>query len=81
MIREEIEMNLVTYKSILSEMILEEKQLKKKSKQQRKAKIEAENLGMKVDSQHDYSSEIKAYNDDIILLKKLIRRYENVLSK
>lgn len=81
MIREEIELNLITYRQILSELIVELKEFKKKNKEQNKLIIQAEKTGLEIQSQKDYKSQIQLIETDIQLLKKLIRRYENVLSK
>lgn len=81
MIREEIELNLITYRQILSELIVELKDYKKKNKEQNKLIIQAEKTGLEIQSQKDYKSQIQLIETDIQLLKKLIRRYENVLSK
>ena len=81
MIREEIELNLITYRQILSELIVELKEYKKKSKQQNKLILQAEKTGLEIQSQKDYDKQIKLIETDIQLLKKLIRRYENVLTK
>ena len=81
MIREEIELNLITYRQILSELIVELKDFKKKNKEQNKLILQAEKSGLEIQSQKDYKSQIQLLETDIQLLKKLIRRYENVLSK
>lgn len=81
MIREEIELNLITYRQILSELIVELKEFKKKNKEQNKLIIQAEKTGLEIQSQKDYKTQIQLIETDIQLLKKLIRRYENVLSK
>lgn len=81
MIREEIELNLITYRQILSELIVELKDYKKKNKEQNKLIIQAEKTGLEIQSQKDYKTQIQLIETDIQLLKKLIRRYENVLSK
>lgn len=81
MIREEIELNLITYRQILSELIVELKEYKKKNKEQNKLILQAEKTGLEIQSQKDYKSQIELIETDIQLLKKLIRRYENVLTK
>ena len=81
MIREEIELNLITYRQILSELIVELKEFKKKNKEQNKLILQAEKTGLEIQSQKDYKTQIQLIETDIQLLKKLIRRYENVLSK
>lgn len=81
MIREEIELNLITYRQILSELTVELKEYKKKNKEQNKLILQAEKTGLEIQSQKDYKSQIELIETDIQLLKKLIRRYENVLTK
>lgn len=81
MIREEIELNLETYRAIYVELNRELKEYKKKNKHQIKLKEEVEKNGLEVLKDIDYSIQIKELEEDIQLVKKIIRRYENVLSK